>query len=326
MDKKLKATVFIPVYNGEFDHLEETLNALYQQKTDFAWDVLITDSGSSDRSVEIIESFAKKHPNLRLVEISKEEYSHGKTRQWAAEQATGEIIVYLTQDAVPANNKWLHEMVKPFAISNKIVAVLGRQQPRQYCFPAMKYDINAVFSEQGSSDAITIWERTDESLRGNYAKDSFYSDVCSAAPREFLVNTIGYRPVKYSEDYEYGKDILDAGYLKAYNGNAVVEHSNDVRLKEYKNRIFDETYNVRINSGVTNQISSWFALKEVLKGSFKDTIRILKDKDYTLLRKAYWISVNPLFHFEKWRGIRLANRVFLDTDVKKYSLEERKVN
>lgn len=54
-------------------------------------------------------------------------------------------------------------------------------------------------------------------------------------PRLFLVNEIGYRPVKYSEDYEYGKDIIDAGYYKAYNGRAIVEHSNDVLLKEYKN-------------------------------------------------------------------------------------------
>ena len=56
MADKLKATVFIPVYNGERDHLEETLSALYRQVTDFKWDVLITDSGSSDNSVAIFSS------------------------------------------------------------------------------------------------------------------------------------------------------------------------------------------------------------------------------------------------------------------------------
>lgn len=35
MTDKLKATVFIPVYNGENDHLEETLTALYAQKPIF---------------------------------------------------------------------------------------------------------------------------------------------------------------------------------------------------------------------------------------------------------------------------------------------------
>lgn len=321
MVNKIKVTIFIPVYNGEKDHLEETLTALYQQQTNFSWNVLITDSGSTDGSVEIIRSFENKYGNLKLVQIPKEEYSHGATRQWAAENSTGEIMVYLTQDAVPANPFWLSEMVKPFSISNRIVAVLGRQQPRQYCFPAMKYDINAVFQEQGSSDAVTLWERTDESLKGSYAKDSFYSDVCSAALRNFLVNKIGYRPVKYSEDYEFGKDILDEGYIKAYNGKAIVVHSNDVRLREYKNRIFDETYNIRINSGVTNEVSIVHAFRQGLKGIGKDTLRILRDKEYNLFKKVYWLVLNPFFHIEKWRGILLANSVDINQDNSKYSLE-----
>lgn len=71
MDKHLKATVFIPVYNGENDHLEETLTALYQQETDFSWDVIITDSESSDNSVAIIERFAEQYGNLQLVKLPK---------------------------------------------------------------------------------------------------------------------------------------------------------------------------------------------------------------------------------------------------------------
>ena len=72
MADQLKATVFIPVYNGERDHLEETLSALYRQVTDFKWDVLITDSGSSDNSVAIINHFSEKYGNLRLLHLSKE--------------------------------------------------------------------------------------------------------------------------------------------------------------------------------------------------------------------------------------------------------------
>lgn len=325
MSNNIKATVFIPVYNGENDHLEETLTALYNQKTDFKWNVLITDSGSRDNSVKIIKRFAEEHGNLTLKEIDKSEYSHGGTRQWAAEVSDGTYMVYLSQDAVPANENWLAEMVAPFAISNKIVAVLGRQKARYHCFPAMKYDINAVFNEQGVEDSTTLWTRTIDEQRGHYTKESFYSDVCSAAPRDFLVNMIGYRPVKYSEDYEYCKDIVDAGYYKAYNGKAVVEHSNDVLLKEYKARIFDETYNIRLNSNVPeSQMSRFYVFKETIKGAFKDAPKILKDKDYSWKRKLYWSVVNPLFHLEKWRGLRLANGVKLGSDVSAYSLEHQR--
>ena len=322
MSDSLKVTVFIPVYNGEHDHLEETLTALYMQKTSFKWDVLITDSGSTDRSVEIIEAFAEKHGNLTLRKINKESYSHGRTRQWAAEQSSAEFMVYLTQDAVPANSFLLQEMIEPFRINHKVVAVLGRQQPRVYCFPAMKYDINAVFNEQGVADATTLWSNRDLSLKGHYTKESFYSDVCSAAPRAFLLDEIPYRDVAYSEDYEYGKDIIDAGYIKAYNSKAVVVHSNDVLLSEYRQRIFDETYNVRLNGGHSNPIGIFFMLKQIFRSSFKDSIRILRDKDYVLKQKLYWLIVNPLFHIEKWRGIRQANNVELGSDISKFSLEK----
>ncbi|MCK4025130.1 glycosyltransferase family A protein [Streptococcus iners] len=324
MADQLKATVFIPVYNGERDHLEETLSALYRQVTDFKWDVLITDSGSSDNSVAIINYFSEKYGNLRLLHLSKEEFSHGKTRQMAAEISQGEIMVYLTQDAVPHNEQWLAEMVRPFAMHSDIVAVLGNQKPRHYCFPAMKYDILAVFNEQGVSDSLTFWQRLDESQRGKYTKESFYSDVCSAAPRRFLTEKIGYRPVAYSEDYEYGKDILDAGYIKVYNAKAIVEHSNDVRLSEYRRRIFDETYNVRLNSGITNNVSIFSVITNVFKASLKDSVKIISDKDYNWKRRMYWLLVNPLFHIEKWRGIRLANRVDLNQDISQYSLEKKK--
>lgn len=324
MANQLKATVFIPVYNGEHDHLEETLSALYRQVTEFSWDVLITDSGSTDDSVNIINRFAEKYGNLRLIHLSKEEYSHGGTRQMAAEVSQGEIMVYLSQDAVPYNEDWLAEMVRPFAIQPDIVAVLGRQKPRHYCFPAMKYDILAVFNEQGVADALTFWQRLDENQKGHYTKESFYSDVCSAAPRQFLIEKIGYRNVAYSEDYEYGKDILDAGYIKVYNSRAIVEHSNDVRLSEYRHRIFDETYNVRINSGITNKVSIFSVIKHVLKDSCKDSIKIILDTDYNWKRKIYWLAINPLFHIEKWRGIRQANLVGLNQDISRYSLEKKK--
>lgn len=88
----------------------------------------------------------------------------------AAEISQGEIMVYLTQDAVPHNEQWLAEMVRPFAMHSDIVAVLGNQKPRHYCFPAMKYDILAVFNEQGVSDSLTFWQRLDESRRKIYER------------------------------------------------------------------------------------------------------------------------------------------------------------
>ena len=104
----------------------------------------------------------------------------------------------------------------------------------------------------------------------------------------------------------------------------IVEHSNDVLLSEYKQRIFDETYNVRRNSGVTTPISVSTVLIQFLKSSVKDAMKIVSDQDYSWKRKLYWLAVNPLFHFEKWRGMRLANSVDMTKDNSKHSLENSK--
>ncbi|MFZ1706732.1 MAG: glycosyltransferase family 2 protein [Candidatus Nanogingivalis sp.] len=324
MSNTITATIFIPTYNGENDHLEECLKAVFEQKVDFKYDVMVWDSESTDGTKDILKKFGKKYTNFKWKTIKKADFSHGTTRQLAAEKSKGEYMVYLSQDAVPANENWLTEMLNPFKISEKIVAVVGRQTPRRICFPAMKYDIIGTFSHQGINDATTIWRRYNENNRGNYTEETFYSDVCSAAPRDFLLNKIGYKPVKYAEDYQYGLDIIDAGYLKAYNGRAVVEHSNDVKLSEYKKRMFDEVYNTRKNSGITNRFTMLNVIKNTLKQSVLNFFKIVRDSDYSRKRKLYWVFVNPLFILERNRGIRLGNLVDLNDNNDKYSLEKER--
>lgn len=53
-------------------------------------------------------------------------------------------------------------------------------------------------------------------------------------------------------------------------------------------------------------------------------MKIVSDQDYSWKRKLYWLAVNPLFHFEKWRGMRLANSVDMTKDNSKHSLENSK--
>lgn len=298
----IKATVFIPVYNGENDHLEDTLTALFSQSTTFNWNVLIIDSGSSDRSVDIINKFKKDNKNIIFKQIPNEEYSHGGTRQKAAEISEGEIMVYLSQDAIPANDRWLSEMVRPFSISSKIVGVLGRQSPRPTCFPLQKYDIINVFNQQGVNDAITLYDR----YSANQGSAMFYSDVCSAARRENLLEDIPYRNISYAEDQAFGQDIIKKGYIKAYVGQGVVIHSNDISLREYKNRIYDENIGLEKTGIILNNPKLRDLVKALTKDSIKDIILTIKDKEYSFKRKIYFILTAPIFRYNRWKGAKMA--------------------
>lgn len=302
----IKATVFIPTWFGE-KYLSEVLHAVFNQKTDFSFEVLIYDTSSTDGTQSIIKKYAKRHSNLRWKEITKTEFGHGKTRNAAAHDAKGEIVVYISQDVTPAHDRWLYEMVRAFDISPDIVGVTGKQDPRPHCFPLLKSEIRAVFKGLGPDMGTTVYYKDIfVQDQATYDHISFYSDVNSAARREFLVSEIPYRDVPYAEDQLLGRDIIDAGYKKAYVPRGNVLHSNDMELSEYKNRMFDETVGLR-KIGLSVQAPSIrLVVRMVVTGSAKDSWRIIKDHQYSWKRKMYWLVLNPVYHVEKWRGVRLA--------------------
>jgi len=323
MNKSVKVTVFIPTWFGE-QYLDEVLKAVFSQKVDFDYEVLIYDTSSTDSTPKIIQKYANKHKNLRHKTIKKEDFGHGRTRNAAAHDAKGEIVVYLTQDATPAHNRWLYEIVKPFEFGQDIVAVLGKQDPRPKALPLLKSEIRGVFGNLGADYGTTVYYLDDfVKNKGHNDVISFYSDVNSATRRDFLLHTIPYQDVPYAEDQLFGKELIAAGYKKAYAARANVVHTNDVKLSEYRHRMFDETLGLR-KIGVKVGVPSRKAiLKMIIRGVARDWRNTLRDRQYGWKRKLYWLFFNPFYHIEKWRGVRLATLVDIDDNINtnKYSLE-----
>jgi rhamnosyltransferase len=138
-----------------------------------------------------------------------------------------------------------------------------------------------------------------------------------------LLNTISYRDVNYSEDMAFARDLLEAGYRKAYAAAAIVEHSNDVTFSEYGKRIFDENLGMR-RVGEGRQSLSWTQAKlRALRDIVLSWGRIVRDKDYSIGAKVHWLCVNPAYAWTKWVNIHRALNVSLDDQKKitKYSLE-----
>ena len=151
-DATLDASVVILTYNGE-QHIDEILASLTTQRFDGTYEILVIDSGSTDSTLDIIA----KYPSVRLVQIPNSEFGHGKTRNLGAHLAKGRIVAYLTHDATPASDRWLHEITAPFGISERIVAVMGAQIPRPDAFPLLRYEIKGVFNGFGPGFGTTLF-------------------------------------------------------------------------------------------------------------------------------------------------------------------------
>nr|WP_179453883.1 glycosyltransferase family 2 protein [Leifsonia soli] len=293
-------TIAILTYNGE-EYLARILEMIRRQDYPGSVEVLVIDSGSTDRTLSIVRSF----PEVRLHEIPNSEFGHGRTRNLAAQLATGRFVAYLTHDAIPASESWLRELLAPFELDEKIVGVMGKQIPRPGCFPLLKYEIKGVFAGFGPDFGTSVFYK-DDFVRdeGVMGAISFYSDVNSAARRDFLRDVVPYRDVRYAEDQLFGRDLLEAGYRKAYAGRAAVEHSNDLTRAEYKRRVFDETVGLRQIGFPIPPMTKSAQLRLTARGIVGDTLRILRDPDFSWRRKLYWLALNPPYQVVKWQSYR----------------------
>lgn len=311
MTDNIKATVFIPTYYGE-DNLDELFTALYKQKVDFEYEILVIDTSSKDCTPEIIRSWAPKFQHFRYETITKPEFSHGRVRQQAAKMAQGEYVVYLTQDATPAHDRWLYEIIQPMERIPQVAGVMGKQDPRPAALPLLKEEIIRTFAQFGPDFGTSVFYE-DEFIDSQQVFDlvTFYSDVNSAARKSVLLGDVPYQDIPYAEDQKFGEDLVRHGYMKAYAPRANVWHTNEIKLRDYKKRMFDEIVGVRRVGKTMDPISIPFVIKQVVRALTLGSRFILRDGQYSWKRKLYWLVVNPLFVVEKWKGVRAAIAVDL---------------
>ena len=319
----IKATVFIPTYYGE-DNLDELFGALQRQKVDFEYEILVIDTSSKDRTPDIIRAWAPKFRHFRYETIAKAEFSHGRVRQQAAEKARGEYVVYLTQDATPAHDRWLYEIIQPLERFPQVVGVMGKQDPRPTALPLLKEEIIRTFRQFGPDFGTTLFYQ-DEFVNSQQLFDlvTFYSDVNSAARKSVLLSDVPYQDIPYAEDQKFGEDLIRHGYMKAYAPRANVVHTNEIKLRDYKKRMFDEIVGVRRVGKTMDPIPVPFVIKQVVRALTLGSLFILRDGQYTWKRKLYWLVFNPLFVIEKWKGVRTAISVDLEDEqaISEQSLE-----
>ena len=192
----------------------------------------------------------------------------------------------------------------------------------------MKEEIIRTFRQFGPDFGTTLFYK-DSFIDSQQIFDlvTFYSDVNSAARRSVLLGDIPYRDVPYAEDQKLGEDIVNRGYVKAYAPRANVWHTNEIKLRDYKKRMFDEIVGVRRIGKTMDPISVPFVIKQLIRALTLGSLFILRDHQYSWKRKLYWLALNPLFVLEKWKGVRAGIAVDLNDDaaIERNSLERQNV-
>lgn len=280
----MDVSIVIPTKNA--GHLlDKVLERVFRQETTYEYEVICVDSGSKDDTVEII----KKYP-CKLYEIPAEEFGHGKTRNFGASKGTGEYIVFITQDAVPASKKWLQNFIDGMKSDPEIVGGFGIHYPYPNCNVLDKRDLYYHFKNFGEEN--TIFQLTEENQE-RYKKEegfrhlmSFFSDNNSCVRRD-IFEKYPYEDVSFAEDQIWARKMIELGYKKLYCPNAPVYHSHNFKLSTYFMRYFDEykglyyLQNFRIST-------SWFKLPlQVAKHVLSDA-KYIYHQEMSKGEKIYW--------------------------------------
>ena len=88
---------------NEQQHLGQLLSAICKQIRDgFEIEIVIIDSGSTDKTLSIAKSF-----NCKITHIKKSEFTFGRSLNMGSDYATGEILVYVSGHCIPESDSWL---------------------------------------------------------------------------------------------------------------------------------------------------------------------------------------------------------------------------
>lgn len=204
--------------------LPRLLRAVYSQETTRRVEFLVIDSGSTDGSLELLRA----HP-VRLIQIPRETFNWGKTRDLAYQEAQAPIIINLSQDAVPQDPTWLDNLIRP--LEDPAIGVscgLSVPDPDRH-FMQFPWERNGYF----------YFTREIAKFVATYGRGLSFAN--SAVSRK-VWEQLRFDEQPTGEDFQFQQKLYGAGYRIAFTTEAPVLHHHDYTFRGLFRRCRNEGY------------------------------------------------------------------------------------
>lgn len=281
-----RIAVIIPTFNAAryWPELSEGIRA-QSLKADR---MIVIDSSSADGTSDLA-----RQDGFEVVEIASSEFNHGGTRQMGADYAAdANILIYLTQDAVPYGPEAFANLVRAFSDA-EIAAVYGRQLPRQNASPI---EAHARLFSYPKNPVVRSWE----SRKTVGFKSIFFSNAFGAYRREALMSVGGFSPdVIFGEDTLVVARMHRAGWKTAYVADAMVRHSHAYTIAEEFRRYFD--------IGVLHARESWLT-EQFGSASGEGRRFVLSEWKYLLKHGPHHVPSAMVRTLAKYAGYKIGRR------------------
>lgn len=215
----MRISLIIPTLNAG-EELDVLLEKMLAQSCP-PDEIVIVDSESGDAAPQR----AEKYPQVKVIPIRRTEFDHGGTRDMALRSCSGEVVLFMTQDAIPADAHYVEKLIAMLD-DPRVAAVGGRQIARP----------DATRQEQlvrahNYPQTSRVWDA--KAIQTMGVRAFMISDCCAAYKREAYLAVGGFdHPIMTNEDMLMAQKLLEAGYAIAYCGEAAVIHSHNMTLRQ----------------------------------------------------------------------------------------------
>lgn len=255
MQTSIRASVLIPVKNGGA-LFGDVLDALLSQEVPWSFEIIVVDSGSKDESIKL-----SKERGIRVEKIPAVDFGHGRTRNYLASLSRGDFLVFITQDARPADAHWLRNLVEGCNSSPEVAAAFGPHRAHPGARLITQQELREHFLGFGDTLSIVSMEDRERFDREvGYRQFLHFFSNNNSCLRRSVWEQLPFPDVMFAEDQTWMLAAIKAGYSKAYVPEAVVYHSHDFGVWETLQRNFDEASSFQRDFGYEIQRSLWRAL------------------------------------------------------------------
>jgi rhamnosyltransferase len=189
----------------------EVLTAVYEQ-TVRDIEVILVDSGSTDRTLQI----ARKFP-LKIIETRPEEFTYGRGLNIGCEAARGEFLVFVSAHAVPMTANWLSCLLCHFEDAN-VAGVWGKHIESKTIPP---------------KECVVQGEIVRQDLTMFLSNCYFGFSNVNAAIRAGVWRLHAFDELlPYTEDKKWALQVLNDGYTVVYDSRAIVWHYHHDTLRQ----------------------------------------------------------------------------------------------
>lgn len=238
----MKYSLIVPVYNrpNEVDELLQSLS--HQTEKDF--EVVIVEDGSSVPSRQVVEKYKEALP--ALLYFTKENSGPSGTRNYAAERATGDYLIFLDSDCVLPEG-YIAAVTKELEASDAVC--FGGPDKANASFTPIQKAINY---------AMTSFFTTGGIRGGKKKLDKFYPRSFNMGIRAEVFHAIhGFNTaLRFGEDIDFSTRVIKGGYKTRLFPTAWVWHKRRTDFRKFFKQV--------CNSGIA-RITLYLLYPDTLK-------------------------------------------------------------